>query len=213
MGLATNIPPHNLGEVIDGVIALIDNPRITTEQLSNIIAGPDFPTGGIIIGKEEIQKAYETGKGKILLRAKVETERLSGGKKQLVITELPYQVNKAALLEKILKLSEARKGVLTGISDIRDESDRNGIRAVIEIKDGDEEKFRYLYKYSDLQLVGVNMVAIADRNPVSLVESHLEYYIKHQKDVVIRRTKYDLERQTTGAYPGRLIVLLTILTG
>ncbi|MGI6140354.1 MAG: DNA gyrase subunit A [Caldicoprobacterales bacterium] len=204
VGLATNIPPHNLGEVIDGVIALIDNPRITTEQLSNIIAGPDFPTGGIIIGKEEIQKAYETGKGKILLRAKVETERLSGGKKQLVITELPYQVNKAALLEKILKLSEARKGVLTGISDIRDESDRNGIRAVIEIKkDGDEEKIlNYLYKYSDLQLTfGVNMVAIADGKPRQLgLKAILEYYIKHQKDVVIRRTKYDLERAKARAH-------------
>ena len=204
VGLATNIPPHNLGEVIDGVISVIDKPDITTQQLMNIITGPDFPTGGIIIGKEEIEKAYETGRGKVLLRAKVETEKLSGGKKQLVITELPYQVNKAVLLEKILRLSEERKGILTGISDIRDESDRNGIRAVIEIKkDGDAEKIlNYLYKYSDLQLTfGVNMVAIADGKPRQLgLKSILEYYIKHQKDVVTKRTKYDLERAKARAH-------------
>jgi DNA gyrase subunit A len=204
VGLATNIPPHNLGEVIDGVISVIDKPDITTQQLMNIITGPDFPTGGIIIGKEEIEKAYETGRGKVLLRAKVETEKLSGGKKQLVITELPYQVNKAVLLEKILRLSEERKGILTGISDIRDESDRNGIRAVIEIKkDGDAEKIlNYLYKYSDLQLTfGVNMVAIADGKPRQLgLKSILEYYIKHQKDVVTKRTKYDLERAEARAH-------------
>ena len=109
VGLATNIPPHNLGEVIDGVIAVIDNPDITIEELNRIIPGPDFPTGGIIIGSEEIKNAYLTGKGRILLRAKVEIENLSGGKKQLVITELPYQVNKSALLEKILRLSEEKK--------------------------------------------------------------------------------------------------------
>lgn len=204
VGLATNIPPHNLGEVIDGVISVMDNPEISTEQLSNIITGPDFPTGGIIIGKEEIQNAYETGKGKILLRAKVKTENLTGGKKQLVITELPYQVNKAALLEKVLRLSEEKKGVLTGISDIRDESDRSGIRAVIEVKkDGDAEKIlNYLYKYSDLQITfGVNMVAIADGKPRQLgLKAILEYYIKHQKDVVTRRTKYDLERAKARAH-------------
>ena len=200
VGLATNIPPHNLGEVIDGVIAVIDNPDITIEELNRIIPGPDFPTGGIIIGSEEIKNAYLTGKGRILLRAKVEIENLSGGKKQLVITELPYQVNKSALLEKILRLSEEKKGILTGISDIRDESDRNGIRAVIEIKkDGDAEKIlNYLYKYSDLQLTfGVNMVAIADGRPRQLgLKAILEYYIKHQKNVVTNRTKYDLERTT-----------------
>ena len=204
VGLATNIPPHNLSEVIDGVIAVIDNPEITTGQLMSIITGPDFPTGGIIIGSEEIQKAYETGKGKILLRAKVETEKISGGKKLLVIKELPYQVNKAALLEKILRLSEERKGVLSGISDIRDESDRNGIRAVIEVKkDGDAEKIlNYLYKYSDLQITfGMNMVAIADGKPQQLsLKAILEYYINHQKDVVTRRTRYDLERAKARAH-------------
>ena len=140
VGLATNIPPHNLGEVIDGVIAQMENPEITLESLMEIIKGPDFPTGGVIIGKEEIKNAYATGKGKIIVRAKVDIEDGDGGKKLLVIKEVPYQVNKAALLEKILKLSEEKKGVLSGIADIRDESDRNGIRAVIEVKkDGDAE--------------------------------------------------------------------------
>jgi len=184
VGIATNIPPHNLSEVIDGIIMVMDKPETTTEELMSIIAGPDFPTGGIIIGREGIQSAYESGKGKIILRGKVEIEELSGGKKQLVIIELPYQVNKAQLLEKILKLSEEKKGVLTGISDIRDESDRNGIRAVIEIKkDGDVEKIlNYLYKYSDLQITfGVNLVAIADGKPRQLsLKSIVEHYIEHQ---------------------------------
>ncbi len=198
VGLATNIPPHNLGEVIDGVIAVMDKPEISTAELLQKIPGPDFPTSAMIIGTEEIQKAYETGKGKILLRSSVDVEKIPGGKKQLVITELPYQVNKAALLEKILRLSEERKGVLSGISDIRDESDRQGIRAVIEIKkDGDAEKIlNYLYKYSDLQITfGMNMVAIADGRPRQLgLKAILEYYIKHQIDVVTKRTQYELDR-------------------
>jgi DNA gyrase subunit A len=198
VGLATNIPPHNLGEVIDGVIAVMDKPDTSTEELLKLIPGPDFPTGGTIVGTEEIQKAYETGRGKVLLRSKVDIESISGGKKQLVITEVPYQVNKAALLEKILRLSEERKGVLSGISDIRDESDREGIRAVIEIKkDGDAEKIlNYLYKYSDLQVTfGVNIVAIADGRPRQLgLKEIIEYYIKYQKEVVTKRTRYDLDR-------------------
>ncbi|MGI5852247.1 MAG: DNA gyrase subunit A, partial [Caldicoprobacterales bacterium] len=129
IGLATNIPPHNLAEVIDGAIFQMENPDVTLNELMRIIKGPDFPTGGIIIGQEEIIKAYETGRGKIIVRAKVDIENAAGGKKLLVIKELPYQVNKATLLERILKLSEERKGVLTGIADIRDESDRNGVRA------------------------------------------------------------------------------------
>ena len=163
-----------------------------------VIKGPDFPTGGIIIGQEEIINAYETGRGKIIVRAKVDIENAPGGKKLLVIKELPYQVNKATLLEKILRLSEERKGVLTGIADIRDESDRNGVRAVIEVKkDGDAEKIlNYLYKYSDLQVTfGVNMVAIANGRPQQLgLKEILDHYIQHQKDVVTRRTKYDLDR-------------------
>src|SRR5690554_4909635 len=204
IGLATNIPPHNLAEVIDGVILQMEKPDVTLDELMRVIKGPDFPTGGIIIGQEEIINAYETGRGKIIVRAKVDIENAPGGKKLLVIKELPYQVNKATLLEKILRLSEERKGVLTGIADIRDESDRNGVRAVIEVKkDGDAEKIlNYLYKYSDLQLTfGVNMVAIADGKPRQLgLKSILEYYIKHQKDVVTKRTKYDLERAEARAH-------------
>lgn len=134
VGLATNIPPHNLGEVIDGVISRLEKPDISLDNLLDIIHGPDFPTGGVVIGGDGINKAYKTGKGKITVRAKVDIENASGGKKLLVISELPYQVNKATLLEKILKLSEEKKGVLAGIADIRDESDRKGIRAVIELK-------------------------------------------------------------------------------
>ena len=198
IGLATNIPPHNLAEVIDGAIFQMENPDVTLNELMRIIKGPDFPTGGIIIGQEEIIKAYETGRGKIIVRAKVDIENAAGGKKLLVIKELPYQVNKATLLERILKLSEERKGVLTGIADIRDESDRNGVRAVIEVrKDGDAEKIlNYLYKYTDLQVTfGANMVAIADGRPQQLgLKEILDHYIQHQKDVVTRRTRYDLDK-------------------
>ena len=134
VGLATNIPTHNLGEAIDAVIAVMDNPEITLGEVMQVLPAPDFPTGGLLLNTEEIRKAYETGRGRLLLRAKVEIEEANAGKKNLVITELPYQVNKSALLEKILKLSEEKKGILSGISDIRDESDRTGMRAVIELK-------------------------------------------------------------------------------
>lgn len=198
VGLATNIPPHNLKEVIDGIIAQIDHPDIELKKLMRYIKGPDFPTGGIIIGTDEIAKAYTTGKGKLILRARIDVEKTSGGKKLLVIKELPYQVNKANALEKVLKLSEQRKGVLAGIADIRDESDRNGMRAVIELKkDAEVEKIlNYLYKYSDLQITfGVNMVAIADGKPVLMgIKEIIDYYIRHQKDVVARRTTFDLEK-------------------
>jgi len=198
IGVATNIPTHNLGEVIDGVILQMENPYISLDELLKVIKGPDFPTGGTIIGQDEIRKAYRTGKGRIIVRAKVDIEKASGGKKLLVIKELPYQVNKATLLEKILKLSEEKKGVLTGIADIRDESDRSGMRAVIEVKkDGDAEKIlNYLYKYSDLQVTfGANMVAIADGRPQQLgLKEILGYYIQHQKNVVTRRVKYDLDK-------------------
>lgn len=198
VGLATNIPPHNLGEVIDAVIARMKNPSIDLSDITKIISGPDFPTGGIIIGTEEITRAYKTGRGRIVMRAKVDIEKMSGGKKALVITELPYQVNKANMLEKILKLREEKKGVLNGIADIRDESDRRGIRAVIELKkDAEHEKIlNFLYKYSDLQQTfGVNMVAIADGKPkqMGLMEI-IDHYIGHQKDVIIRRSKYDLDK-------------------
>ncbi|MEX1377592.1 MAG: DNA gyrase subunit A [Eubacteriales bacterium] len=198
VGLATNIPPHNLGEVIDGTIAQIDNPDITLDELMEIIPGPDFPTGGYMIGNDGAREAYRRGKGKVVIRAKTTIEKLSGGKSNIVITEIPYQVNKASMLEKILKLSEQKKGILSFINDIRDESDRTGMRAVIEVKkDGDANKIlQYLYKYSDLQTnFGVNMVAIADSKPMLLnLKQILHFYIEHQKDVVTRRTKFDLEK-------------------
>lgn len=198
VGLATNIPPHNLGEVINAVIAQMENPDITLDELMEIMPGPDFPTGGSVMDGSELKTAYETGRGKIIIRAAVEVENTRSGKTNLVITELPYQVNKATLLEKILKLREDRKGILTGIADIRDESDREGLRAVIEVrKDADHEKIlNYLYKYADLQVTfGINMVAIAEGRPRQLgLMEILSYYIAHQKDVVLRRTRFELEK-------------------
>ncbi len=198
VGLATNIPTHNLGEAIDAVIAVMDNPKITLDEVMQVLPAPDFPTGGLLLNTEEIRKAYETGRGRLLLRAKVEIEEANAGKKNLVITELPYQVNKSALLEKILKLSEEKKGILSGISDIRDESDRTGMRAVIELKrDVDAQKvLAHLYRVSDLQITfGVNMVAIADGKPMQLSLLELiRRYIAHQKNVVTRRTQYELKQ-------------------
>ena len=204
VGLATNIPPHNMGEVIDGTIALIDNPKITTAELMQYIPAPDFPTGGILAADGELTQAYETGRGKIQVRAKVHIEEDRGGKKLIVIDEIPYQVNKAAMLEKILHLSEEKKNIFAGINDIRDESDRMGMRAVIEIKkDYDCQKIlNALYKYSDLQVTcGVNMVAIAGGKPIQMgVKKMLEYYVGHQKNVITRRTKYELQQAEARAH-------------
>ena len=167
VGLATNIPPHNLGEAIDAAAALIDRPSIDTRGLMQFLKGPDFPTGGILAADGELLQAYETGRGKLQVRARLHLEDGSAGRKLIVITEIPYQVNKAAMLEKILKVSEEKKALFSGIYDIRDESDRTGMRAVIEVrKDADPEKLlNALYKYTDLQVTfGVNMVAIAGGN-------------------------------------------------
>ena len=198
VGLATNIPPHNLGEVVRGVIAQMDNPNITTRELMQYVPAPDFPTGGIIVNPEDIEAAFETGRGRIAIRSRCEIEELSGGRSQIVIHEIPYQVNKAAMLEKIQRLAQERKDALGLIGDIRDESDRNGLRAVIELKKGaDAQKIlQYLYKYSDLQVnFGVNMVAIADGKPRQLPLREINrYYIAHQEKVVTLRTQYDLER-------------------
>ena len=196
VGLATNIPPHNLREVCAGAIAQMDNPDITTRELMQYVKGPDFPTGGVIIESAELERAYAMGRGKLQVRAKMSIEDGAAGRKLLVLTEMPYQVNKAALLERILKLSEEKK--VNGIYDIRDESDRTGMRAVIELKkDVDPERtLRLLYKYSDLQTTfGVNMVAIADGKPRQLgLKDALHYFIKHQEDVVRRRTQFDLDK-------------------
>lgn len=198
VGLATNIPPHNLSEVIDGVIAYIDNPRITLEQMMKIIKGPDFPTGGYIVAGLELENAYRTGRGKITMRAKVHIEVADHDKRSIVITELPYQVNKAALLKKILTLKEEKKELLSGISDICDESDRTGMRAVIRVKkDADPKQIlQYLFKMSDLECTyGINMVAIADGKPqqLSLLDI-ICYYINYQRMVILRRTRFDLNR-------------------
>ena len=204
VGLATNIPPHNLSETIDGVIAQMENPEITTRELMKYIPGPDFPTGGVLACSEELLQAYETGRGKIQLRAKVDIENGSAGRKLIVVTEMTYGKNKAAVLEKILKLSEEKKNLFSGIYDIRDESDRMGMRAVIEVKkDADVDRILAgLYKYSELQdTVGVNMVAIADGKPMQMgLKAIIGHYIRHQKDVVTRRTQYELEQARARAH-------------
>jgi DNA gyrase subunit A len=198
VGLATNIPPHNLSEVIDGVVARIENPELTLDELMKLIPGPDFPTGGYLLGMEGLREAYETGRGKVVIRAKTSIEKGVNGKTNIVITEVPYQVNKAAMLSKILAVTEQKKDMFAGVSDIRDESDRTGIRAVIEVrKDYDPKKIlNCLYKYSDLQVTfGINMVCIADGQPKQLpLMSIIDHYIAFQKDIVTRRTRYDLEK-------------------
>ncbi len=204
VGLATNIPPHNIGETIDGVIAQMENPSITTAELMKHIPAPDFPTGGVLACGKELLQAYETGRGKVQLRAKVHIEDGSAGRKLLVITEMTYGKNKSAVLERILRLSEEKKALFSGIYDIRDESDRMGMRAVIELrKDADVERIlAALYKYSELQdTVGINMVCIADGKPMQLgLKAIISYYIKHQKDVVTRRTKFELEQARARAH-------------
>jgi DNA gyrase subunit A len=216
VGLATNIPPHNLGETIDGVIAYIDKKRITLEEIMKYIKGPDFPMGGLILGEDGIKDAYATGKGKVILRAKTHIEGTRGTKQCIVVDEFPYQVNKANLLAKIAKLREDRKDILGGISEIRDESDRNGVRSVIYLrKDTDEQIIlNYLFKHTDLQTsFGVNMVAIAGGKPkqLSLLEI-ISYYTEYQREVVLRRTKFDLEsaRKREHIVSGLLIAIKNI---
>lgn len=195
-GYATDIPPHHLGEVIDGVIMKMENPEITVDELMTVIKGPDFPTGGIIQGIDGIKKAYETGKGKIIIRSKAEIEELRGNKQQIVVTEIPYEINKANLVKKIDELRIDRK--VEGISEVRDETDRTGLRVVIELKkDADAEGvLNYLYKNTDLQVpYSFNMVAIYNKRPKTLgIRELLEAYIGHQKEVVTRRTEFDLRK-------------------
>ena len=196
VGLATNIPTHNLREAIDATLLVMDNPEVSTREIMKVMPAPDFPTGGCIINNDEIYNAYETGRGKLTVRSKVHIEEGSAGRKLIVITEVPYQVPKAQMLERILRLSEEKKPQLGGIYDIRDESDREGLRAVIEVrKDADVEQIlSALYKYSDMQVTfGVNLVAIAEGRPMQMgVRTVLLHYIHHQENVVRRRTQYDL---------------------
>ena len=215
VGLATNIPPHNLGEVIDGVVAYIENKNIDLKGLMKIIKGPDFPTGGFIV-PEELVKAYETGKGRILMRAKFSIEELKSEKKNIVITELPYQVNKAKLLQTIASLRDEKKDILGAISDIRDESDRTGMRAVITVKkDADINKImNTLLKHTDLQCTfGINMVAIAGGKPRLMgLKEIISYYVDYQQQVILRRSKFDLEAAKERAHivEGLLIAIRNI---
>ena len=202
VGLATNIPPHNLREVTEGVLAYIDNNEITTAELMQYIKGPDLPTGGILIGEKSMLSAYETGEGKVAYRAKTSIEKLENGRVGIVIHEFPYRRNKSKLLQTISEMTADKKHakVLESITDIRDESDRNGIRAVIEFKKNVDENaadkvLKYLFKKTDLQCnISFNMVALADGKPETMsLKSMIRYYVNHQKDVITRRTKKELE--------------------
>ncbi|MDZ5253019.1 DNA topoisomerase IV subunit A [Clostridium sp. LIBA-8841] len=202
VGLSTNIPPHNLREVIDGTLAYIDNNEITTKELMNYIKAPDLPTGGVLIGQKTLLSAYETGEGKVTLRAKANIEKLENGRLGIVITEFPYRRNKARILQTISDMTGDKRHAkaLDGIADIRDESDRTGIRAVIEFKkaidhDMADKILKYLYKKTDLQgNISFNMVALADGKPETMgLKTIITHYVNHQKEVVIRRTKRELE--------------------
>lgn len=195
-GYATEIPTHNLAEVIDGTIYLIDHPNASLDKLMEFIPGPDFPTGGILQGKEEIKKAYETGKGKVILRSKTEIENLRGGKQQIVITEIPYEVNKATLVKKIDEIRLAKK--IEGIAEVRDETDRTGLRMVIELKKDVNAQgvLNYLFKNTELQVnYSFNMVAIDSMRPQQVNLKHiLESYVNHRRDVVLKRSQFELNK-------------------
>ena len=202
VGMATNIPPHNMGEVIDGTLMLIDHPDTTVDELMTVIKGPDFPTAGLILGKEGIRQAYTTGRGVIKMRANAHIETMSNGKPRIIVTELPYQVNKARLIEKIADL--VRNKEIEGITDLRDESDRNGMRIVIELRRDANANvlLNQLYKHTQLQeSFGTIMLALVDGKPKVLnLKEILHYYIKHQEDVITRRTKYELAKAEARAH-------------
>lgn len=202
VGMATNIPPHNLNEICDGIIALVDNPEITIDEMIEHISGPDFPTGGIINGRSGIIEAYKTGRGKIRVAGKVKIEEQKSGKESIIINELPYQVNKARLIERIADLVRNKK--LTGISDLRDESDRDGIRIVVELKRGEESELilNSLYKYTDLQnTFGIIFLALVDNAPRVLnLKEILQNYLKHRFSVVTRRIKFELDKAEKRAH-------------
>lgn len=214
VGMATNIPPHNLGEVIDAYVAMIDNPDISIEELMAYIPGPDFPTGGLIMGAGGIRQAYRTGRGKVVVRARAEVEPMAGGKSRIVITEIPYQVNKARLVEKIADLIHEKR--VDGIQDLRDESDRRGIRVVIDLKKdvNGSVVLNQLYKHTQLQdTFGVIMIALVDGEPKVLnLKEMLYHYLRFQEQVVTRRTQYDLERAKERLHilEGLLIALANI---
>lgn len=202
VGMATNIPPHQLGEVIDGVLALSKDPELTIQELMDYIPGPDFPTAGLILGRSGIRKAYQTGRGSITLRAKVEIEEKANGKQVIIVNELPYQVNKAKLIEKIAEL--VRDKVIEGITDLRDESDRNGMRIYIEVrKDANANVLlNNLYKHTALQTTfGINLLALADGQPKVLnLKQCLQHYLHHQQIVIRRRIEFELKKAEARAH-------------
>ncbi len=203
VGMATNIPPHNLNEVIDGVLALSHNPEITTTELMDIVQGPDFPTAGLIMGRSGIRRAYETGRGSVLMRARAEIDVMKNGKERIIVTEVPYQVNKARLIEKIAELARDKK--IEGITELRDETSlKVGLRIVIEVrKDANANVIlNNLYKQTPLQTsFGVNMIALVNGKPKLLgLRSVIYHYLEHQKEVVTRRTKYNLKKAQDRAH-------------
>src|SRR5438067_10948977 len=202
VGMATNIPPHNLTEVVDGLVALIERPDTTIEQLMKIISGPDFPTAGYIYGTGGIHEAYTTGRGTITLRAKAHSEKLRGGREAIIVTELPYQVNKPSLIEKISELAREKK--IEGISEIRDESNREGIRVVLELGRGEIPQIllNQLYKHTQMQTTfGIIMLALVDRRPqVVNLKEMLDAFIRFRREIVTRRTRFDLARAEERAH-------------
>ncbi len=196
VGMATNIPPHNLSEVIDGVIMMIENPDVTTDELMEVIKGPDFPTGGIILGHDGIKNMYRKGRGSIVIRARATIQQTETGRNYILVTEIPYVVNKSRLIEKMAELVRDKK--IEGISDIRDESDRTGIRIVIELKKDAIPRvvLNQLYKHTQMQYTfGAIMLALVDNKPrVLSLRDMIYYYLKHQKDIIVRRTRYELNK-------------------
>ncbi|MBQ9782483.1 MAG: DNA gyrase subunit A, partial [Clostridia bacterium] len=196
VGMATNIPPHNLGEVIDGAVALIDNPEITIDELIEFVPAPDFPTGGILMGRSGIRNAYRTGRGNYVLRSKCEIEELANGRARIIVTEIPYQVNKQKLIETIADYVKDKR--LEGIANVNDESDRQGMRIVIDVKKDANPQvvLNSLYKQTKLQSSdGIILLALVGTDPKVLnLKEILEYYLAHQRDVVLRRVKFDLEK-------------------
>ena len=203
VGMATNIPPHNLTEIINAIVTIIDEDQVTDEQLMQIVKGPDFPTEGIILGREGIKEAYTTGRGKITVRAEAEIEEMSGGKQRIIVSSLPYQVNKAKLIENIANLAKEKR--IEGISDLRDESDReHKVRVVIELKrDANAQVvLNQLYKNTQMQdTFGVIMLALVNGEPKILtLRQCLDYYIDHRKTVILRRTQFDLDKALARAH-------------
>jgi DNA gyrase subunit A len=202
VGMATNVPPHNIGEVVDGCVAILDNPELPDDELFTLIKGPDFPTRGIVLGRQGIEEAYRTGKGRIAVRARTKLEELKGDREAIIITELPYQVNKALLIERIAEL--VKSGTIPDIADIRDESDRDGMRVVIVLKRDADGRIveNQLFKHTPMQdTFGIIMLALVDNRPQILTLRELiQAYLSHREDVVVKRTRYDLRKAEERAH-------------